>query len=282
MSSPSGRCAAIVLSCIIALSSHSAPAGLVDTVTDTSIAAPTVDGTVNGGEYVGTVSGGGGGFGGPIGGATLSVDSDASNMYLGLSGLGDYSGNSIRIYFDTQSGGFSELSDAAGFNDFADFGRERLSRPASNGLTLPFDADFGLIISPAFGGFYALFQLATGGNNSLISQPSTGTAVGENPTNSTFEISIPYSSLGGVTPGDAIDFVVIYGNNNDQDSAFLSNEGFPFQDPGGNYGNGPATINDFHRLVTVPEASAFVFGGVACALIALRRRGRALIGGTAS
>src|SRR5262245_13144622 len=93
----------------------SAQAGLINTVVDNTPGGATVDATVNGGEYVGTVSGGGTGFGGPVGGATMSVDSDASGIYIGLSSLGDYSGNSIRVYFNTQGGGYNTLSDASGF-----------------------------------------------------------------------------------------------------------------------------------------------------------------------
>jgi len=130
----------------MALSAH---AGLVNTVTDNTPGGATADGTVNGGEYVGTVSGGGTGFGGPVGNGTLSVDSDADSIQLGFSSMGDISGNAIRIFFDTKAGGFADNS---GFNDTADFGRERLSN-IGNPLTLPFHVDYGLIISTAFGGF---------------------------------------------------------------------------------------------------------------------------------
>lgn len=250
----------------------SARAGLINTVVDNTPGGATVDATVNGGEYVGTVSGGGTGFGGPVGGATMSVDSDANGIYIGLSSLGDYTGNSIRVYFDTKSGGYSELSDSSGFNDFGDFGRERLSRPASNGLTLPFAADYGWIISPAFTGFQAMFELTPGGNDSLdyAGLGVNTTSVGESPTNSTFEAFIPYANL-GMTAGANVDFVLIYSNNNDQDNAFMSDEGFPFQ-TAGNPGNGPVTLANFHRLTTVPEPASVGLLGIAAAAL-LRRKG---------
>lgn len=257
-----------------------ASAGVVDTVIDTTPGGATIDGTVSGGEYFATVSGGGGGFGGPVGGGTLSVDSDANGIQFGFSNMGNISGNSIRVYFDVAPGGYTELSDGAGFNDFADFGRERLSRPASNGLTLPFAADYGWILSPAFGGFQALFQLQPGGNDSLVftgngvvgaGSPNGGNPISENPSNSTYEFHIPYGDL-GISPGAVVDFVVIYSNNNDQDSAYMSDEGFPFQILSGNPGNGPVTLSDFHRLVTVPEPATvtLLLGGLA--LVARRRR----------
>lgn len=258
---------------LIAVLSLAVPgfAGVIDTVVDTTPGGATVDANVGVGEYVGTVSGGGGGFGGPVGGATLSVDSDANGVYFGFSNLGDFSGNSIRIYLDTVAGGYNELSDGAGFNDFDDFGRERVSRPAADGLTLPFDADRGWIISDAFGGFQALFELQPGGNGSLnfAGNGVVADPVGSGPTNPTIELFVPYVDL-GTTAGSTVDFVVIYANNNDQDSAFMSDEGFPFQVQGGNPGFGPVTLNDFHRIVTVPEPASLSL--LAIGMLMLRRR----------
>ncbi len=262
-------------SCLAVMSGASA--GVINTVVDTTLAGATVDQVVNGGEYIATVSGGGTGFGGPVGGATLSVDSDLNGINLALSNLGNYGGNSIRIYFDTKPGGFTTLSGAAGLNDFEDFGRERISRPASGGLTLPFAADYGLIISDAFGGFQAHFELVAGGNNSLIASNTgniyTDPDTGDDGVDSVVETFISYANL-GMSAGANVDFVVIYANNNSQDSAFLSNEGFPFQGFVDNPGSGPVTLNDFHRLTTVvPEpASLGLVGLGAISLLARRRR----------
>src|SRR5687767_15115124 len=91
---------------LAAILSCAAPAfgAVVNTVVDTTLTGANPDDTVNGGEYVGTVSGGGTGFGGPVGNGTLSVDTDAAGVYFGFSNMGDISGNSIRVYFDTQPG----------------------------------------------------------------------------------------------------------------------------------------------------------------------------------
>ena len=240
--------------------------GLIDTVVDTTPGGATVDANVNVGEYVGTVSGGGAGFGNPVGGGTLSVDSDANGIYMGFSSMGDISGNSIVVYFDVAAGGFADNST---INDNADFGRGRISS-AANPLTYPFDADYGWTISSAFGGFQALFQLAAGGDNSLnfAGFGVTADPIGEFPSNSTYEFFIPYVDL-GISAGDTVDFVVTYGNNNTP--AFMSDEGVPNQFVG-NPGDGPVALTDFHRLVTIPEPATMVLLTIGAVAFIRRRR----------
>jgi hypothetical protein len=182
------------------------------------------------------------------------------------------------MYFDTVAGGYSDLSSTGGFNESSDFGRSRLDRPASGGLTLPFQADYGMIISPAFGGFQALFQLVPGGDNSLIftgngissaGSPNTSNPIGENPSNTSYEFLIPYADL-GISAGSAVNFVVVYANNNDPSSAYLSNEGFPFQGSNDNLGSGPVTISNFDRI-TVPEPASIGLLSLV-GLVGLRRK----------
>lgn len=274
------RALTIATPALLAALALPASAGVVDTVVDTTAAGAFVNGSVAVGEYVGTVSGGGSGFGGPIGGGTVSVDSNANGVFFGFSGLGDFSGNAIRVYIDSVPGGISDLSSAGGFNDFGDFNRERFSRIAANGVTLPFDADSGFILASAFGGLGTGYQLTPGGNGSLTpySVGATFSAVGEFPTLPEMEVFIPHADL-GTTPGDTIDFVVTYANQNDASSAFLSDESFPFQFAGGNPGDGsagPIIFEDFHRLVTteqpIPEPASIALLAAGGLMIARRRR----------
>ena len=83
-------------------------------------------------------------------------------------GITSQNDNSMVVYFDTVAGGFSDNST---IGDNADFGRGRVSS-AANPLTYPFQADYALVMSPAFGGFTALFQLQAGGANSLVPMPT--------------------------------------------------------------------------------------------------------------
>ena len=253
----------------LALAASISHAGVIDTVVDLDPNGPTVDGTINLGEYLATVSGGGGGFGGPVGGAILHVDSGLKGIHLGFEGLGDITGNSMIILYDVAPGGFADNS---AINDYDDFGRSRVSASA-NPLTYPFLADFAHVVSPAFGGFQALFDLEAGGGGSLIYAGNNGTTsspVGEAPSASTIELFIAYQDL-GINPGDTVDFAVIYGNNNSP--AYMSNEGFPGPLDANNLGDGPVTLNDFHRIVTaVPQPAAFAPGLLGLAALTARRR----------
>src|SRR5437870_714192 len=86
-----------------------ASAALVTQRTDTDGAAATVDGAISTGEYgIGngySFTGGGAGFGGQLGPATMYLNSDAANLYIGFSGLGvPVDSNQYVVYFNTRAG----------------------------------------------------------------------------------------------------------------------------------------------------------------------------------
>ncbi|MEM1012112.1 MAG: PEP-CTERM sorting domain-containing protein [Planctomycetota bacterium] len=222
-----------------------------------------------------TINGNGNtGFGGPVGNGSLTVTADASSLTLDLdtggSGLG---GNILAVYFDTVAGGFGDTSSLM---DGLDGGRRALSGFNANDLGDPgddsstvatfasgFEADFGL----AFGdGFAALFQLAAGGNNSLIFLDNQ-TPAGGSPGTVSYDLS-----LLGLGVGDTFNVV----GTLISDSAFRSDETFGTAtfdgNASGNPGfNGTVTFSDSTAITVVPEPSG-IAGVLALSLVTLRRR----------
>jgi hypothetical protein len=206
-------------------------------------------------------NGGGNGFGGTLGAATISMGSSGGNLdvnFLPGGGLNDL----VVIRFDTRNGGVGD----AEMNDQADGGRRASSSPIRDGfLNEPAGmttytagsgggvSDFALVIGN-FG--VVLFELTSGTNLNFVSfNPGTS-------------VSIPLATLG--SPG-TVDWFAYYTS----DSTFLSNESMPASaalNGAGNPGFGPGTfsVDNFNRfLVPAPGAAALLgLGGLA----ALRRR----------
>jgi hypothetical protein len=227
-----------------------ASGALVTTHVDGShVDGAAVDGTIASGEYnTYSYTGGGAGFGGPLGGGTLHFESDANRLYVGASIAGGLGGNIIAVFLDTHAGGFANDSL---LNDQADGGRRvasRLTRDVQDNF--PVLADFVL----EFGnGFTNVFRLKTGSLD-FIAPASAGT--GGNSGAGQREASIPLSTL-GITPGGNVNFFTVLISN----TGFSSNEGIPNPNMGGNPGFGsppaPVTWPDFHRFTTaaIPEPS---------------------------
>ncbi|MDX1908788.1 MAG: T9SS type A sorting domain-containing protein [Bacteroidia bacterium] len=160
---------------------------------------------------------------------------DAANIYLAVAG-NVINGNRILVFFDTQSGGFTNgsfsrtnapqgIDDFNGGNDFDD----------------GFLPDYCLVIGTNAGQtnyFFDLFTLAaTGSNNYLGDANTAGDGLAANPANSTttqgFELTIPKTALGN--PGANWQMMLMYTS----DGGFLSNQFLTRANPGeGNYGNG--------------------------------------------
>jgi hypothetical protein len=249
-------------------------AGLVDTRTDTNTDGATPDGAISANEYGAgnaySYTGGGGGFGGPVGSGSLYMESDATNLYIGFQ-PGNTLNDNVVIHMDTRTGGFADSQ----MNDTADPGRNLLSNltrdvddPFPVGMTngLP---DFGVVIGQ-FG--IVLFELNAGSTpGHLQFLQYDGAFTGNNPALAR-EIAIPLGSIGSPS---VVDFFVSYGS----DTNFMSNESIPVEafNGGPNPGfdnNGtfaPVFRDNFDRFV-VPEPASLgllAFGGLAL----LGRRG---------
>jgi hypothetical protein len=106
------------------------------------------------------------GFGGTIGNGVMSLSDDGTNISGHLTFGGSFN-DTLVIYVDTgASGGFN---DTTNFNDQGDGTRQAISGVSGSGrsemaFTNGFSPKYALGISSGFGG---LWQLASGGNNSL-------------------------------------------------------------------------------------------------------------------
>jgi hypothetical protein len=220
---------------------------------DSVSGSPVVDGNIAADEYgpgnTYAFTGGGAGFGGELGPATMYMKSDAAYLYLGFSQLGvPTDGNQYIVYFHTRPGGFQPTG---AMSDASDGGRSNVSFLSMAGTeAVSFDdgatnnPDFALLFNNRVSGFSALFDLRGAGFlHGLV--PHARSALGS----SNVEFRVKRTDL-GVTQGEHVDFAAL----EISDTGFLSNEGIP--DPGvpGNPGfstNGVTLVfSNFHRFTT--------------------------------
>ncbi len=189
-------------------------------IIDNTATGATKDGIITGGEYVGSTTGIGSGFGDVIGStSTLGVDSDdAGNLYFGLTrGTGGLF-NDVVIYLDTVPGGFATT---ATFDDVLDGLRMAISGLSPNGprcqldFAPGFEADYVIAF---FNGFAGLWQLQGTGEHTFLAD--AGLAGGGDANNPFFEMSVLLGDI-GVVPGGDVKYVATYLNGFD---GFRSNE----------------------------------------------------------
>ncbi len=241
-------------------------AALITTHSDAYVSSPSVDGVISPNEYGPgnsySFTGGGTGFGGQLGPATMYMKSDAFYLYVGFSNLGiPGDGNQYVVYFHTRPGGFQP--NGTDMNDTSDGGRSNVSRLSTDGTEYVsfFNgstnaADFALLFNNQTNGFQALFELRGAGNSHLV-VPRVASSLGA----SQVEFRVALDTL-SVTNGGVIDFTAIEISS----TGFLSNEGIPNPNLGANPGfntGGTTAFPDFHRFVAaVPGTTGAMTGRV--------------------
>ncbi len=220
-------------------------------ITDTTAGTATNDGTIGGGEYVGSSLGINSGFGNVIGDLSeLFIDSDTGGaVNLGLRTGGGGLFDAVVIYLDVTPGGFG---DTTPFDDIADGLRRAIS--ATDGTNRSditfapgFEADYAIGIEQNFAG---VWSLVGGGSHTFLTSANL-TPTG-NPSAGEFEIDFDLSTI-GLSPGDSFDYVVTYLNSG---NAFRSDEFHGVASstvPPGNPGQNPTTLasGDFNTFTSV-------------------------------
>ena len=236
-------------------------------ITDTTSTGATLDGSIGGGEYVGSNAGVNSGFGNVWGSsAALHLDSNASgDIQLGHAGSGFSGSNVAAIYLDTVGGGFG---DTISMSDSGDFGRAAISGDGTGGgfSDLTFAAGFAADYAIAWDGVgnVNLFQLSSGAHTFITGLTGSGSV----------ERGFNLSSI-GLSAGDSFNYVVTYLNAS---NGFRSNEFMGDAFAGGNPGNGSVTLTTFSTFnsfdaAAVPEPNTIIPLAVAfIVLLKLRRK----------
>lgn len=217
------------------------------------------------------------GFGGAIGGSSMSWTDDGSTVSVTFTkGPGDFNDKFV-IYLDSGATGRSTIG--VEVNDRADGLRSAISfMEATTGktLTLPsgFEATHALAIDTGFGGLWSIPAVGTVGNNGL-GFVDTATSTLTSASQGSFTFSFDVSDL-GIAPnsGATIGFVATYLNpfGGDGSLGFASNEGYGGGFPGSNIGQNDFAFTSFNSYTIIPEPTSAALGLIGSLLLLRRRR----------
>lgn len=214
-------------------------------------------------------------WGGAVGQGSLTVSDSGANITFTLNRGPGTLDNPFVIYLDSVSGGFA---DTTFFSDDGDGARSAISGYTSTGNNggsgrsiLVFDSGF----SPDYAisienGYASLFQLVSGGANSLIW--TTGTALSGMNNDPTYSLTVGLSQF-GITPGSGQSFglfgIMVSGTGYSSPEAI----GGTMSGTSG-WGNTQTQLTYSTYITAVPEPSSmalFALSGLAT-LVAIRRR----------
>jgi hypothetical protein len=215
------------------------------------------------------------GFGGPVGNGSVSLSDDGTNLTATFNPSGGFTGNDLVVYIDSVAGGFADNST---FFDNNDGGRTAVSgnntgNPSASLVSFPagFGADYALEFENNV--FTGLFQLASGGGNSL------GFVTGATPTSGgPYTVTFPLSDI-GVSAGGTF----FFDGTLISTSAYRSNEtigsSITVPDNGGDApnagfnGSTTFTAEDAYTTSAVPEPTSLGLLGLGALALLRRRRG---------
>ncbi len=253
-----------LLACVlVVLCPLAARATLITAHTDAGGAGAVVNGTLAAHEYGPANSyaftGGGAGFGGMLGSATLYVKSDASHVYFGFSSLGVPGGNPDRVvvYLHTRPGGFQPNGQMSDVTDASRSNATFLSATAPERVifrdgAVSNSADFALVILNRTNGFSRLYELRGAGTAHV---EIAHYAAGRGTPTPEFGVSRAALGLGGT---GAVELVAIALS----ETGFLSNEAIPalgMSTNPGFYTSGSIVYSNFHRFEVSAGAPADPF-----------------------
>jgi len=213
------------------------------------------------------------GFGGPIGLGSLTLSDNGTTVSgtitKGPNGFND----ALVLYIDSVPGGFSDTS---GFSDNGDGLRTAISGYNGSNRSLMtfapgFQPDYAIALGPADDNFGGLWQLTSGGANSLPFISSVNLTPTGNNNSATYTFSFNLSSI-GLTGGQSFELFGAYTS----DSGYRSYEAIAGNDTG-TQGWNPFTQTGFVTYTTqpVPEPSAAalsMLGGLLGLLVFKRRK----------
>ena len=210
-------------------------------------------------------------WGGGVGTNSITID-DTSVGVLTFTLNAALPENALVIYIDSKSGGFNSTS---GFQDGADSLRRAISGydASANGggvgkstTLMPFSADYAIGVDGGWGG---MWELANGGNNSLIYRATTLTGGFESGSK---VLTLNVSDLGlTANSGQSFNFFAMMVSG----SGYTSPEMIGASSISGNNGWGNTqTIGAGSTYTLIPEPSSSLLMGLGLAGLAVLRRTR--------
>lgn len=217
------------------------------------------------------------GFGGPVGGGSLQITDDGTNLFFTFTrGTGGSFNDTLVLYFDTNPGGATAYG-ASGEIGSPFVGRRAVVNEFGSGITFGggFASDFAFALKANGSASNHLFTTPSGANANTIGFITTAAVTNfGNAAASSYSWTIAMSDL-GVAPGDTFNFVSTYLNPNGgsgSDASFRSNEAFVYDFGAATPGFAGVTVNSSQSYTATPEPGVAFLGSLGVLLLLRRRK----------